>query len=64
MLVLTREVEEGIQIGPDIFIKVVSIYGGKVRLGIHAPPNITIDREEVALAKAKDRAEHEQEQQS
>lgn len=47
MLVLTRRFNEAIHIGDDIRVVVVDVQGGKVRLGIDAPKNIRIDREEV-----------------
>jgi carbon storage regulator len=52
MLVLTRKVGEEIYIGDQIWIKVVEISASKVRLGINAPANMRIYREEV-LAKVK-----------
>src|SRR4051794_36397651 len=47
MLVLTRKVGERIHIGDDIVIMVNRIQGDKVRLGIEAPPDIVIHREEI-----------------
>jgi len=47
MLVLTRKDGEGICIGDEIVITVLSTSGGQVRLGIEAPTRITIHREEV-----------------
>lgn len=47
MLVLTRKVDERIMIGEDIVITVVDIRGDKVRLGIEAPAEIPVHREEV-----------------
>jgi carbon storage regulator len=50
MLVLKRHIDERIVIGDDIVIQVVRIQGGEggsVRLGITAPPEVRIDREEV-----------------
>lgn len=53
MLVLSRKKSERIFIGDDIVLTVTQIQGDKVRLGIDAPPEIKILREEVAdLAKA------------
>jgi carbon storage regulator len=48
MLVLTRKIGESIIIGGGIKVTVTSIDGNKVRLGIEAPPEVRIDREEVA----------------
>ena len=50
MLVLSRKVGEEIIVDGNIKVKVVDIRGGKVRLGIEAPPHITVHREEVAQA--------------
>lgn len=47
MLVLSRKQDEKIIIGDSITLMVVSINGDKVRLGIDAPKNVTIHREEV-----------------
>lgn len=53
MLVLTRQTEEEIIIGGDIRIKVVAISGGQVRLGIEAPPSVSITRSELHEAVAR-----------
>ena len=50
MLVLTRGVNEAIMIGDSIEITVIDIKGGKVRLGIAAPPSVAVHRKEVYLA--------------
>ncbi|MHC1623165.1 MAG: carbon storage regulator CsrA [Candidatus Methanospirareceae archaeon] len=47
MLVLTRKIGERIVIGDDVFVSVVDIREDKVRLGITAPKEMTIHREEV-----------------
>lgn len=47
MLVLSRHTNERIFIGSDIVLTVVEIRGDKVRLGIEAPADIRVDREEV-----------------
>lgn len=51
MLVLSRKESQRIQIGNNITITVIEIRGNKVRLGIDAPKNVAIDREEVAEMK-------------
>ncbi len=50
MLVLSRKKNESIIINDDITITVVEIRGDKVRLGIVAPKNVSVHREEVYLA--------------
>lgn len=47
MLVLTRKLGESVTIGDDIKISVIEIKGRQVRLGIEAPQNMTIHREEI-----------------
>ena len=47
MLVLSRKAEEYMFIGDDIKITVLDIRGGQVRIGITAPQDIKIHREEV-----------------
>jgi carbon storage regulator len=47
MLVLSRKQLEGIQIGRDIRIKVVKVDRNQVRLGIEAPPDVLIVRDEL-----------------
>ena len=47
MLILTRKVGEAISIGDDIQISIVEIKGAQVKLGIQAPKNIEVHREEI-----------------
>jgi carbon storage regulator len=49
MLVLTRKSRQSIMIGDDIEVSVLSIMGEKVRLGIHAPREIPVFRNEIYL---------------
>ena len=57
MLVLSRKKDEKIIIGDNIAIMVVDIQGDKVRLGIDAPREVTVHREEVYQAIQKKQAE-------
>jgi len=47
MLILTRKIGERINIGNDITITVVNIEGSQVRIGIDAPKDVIVHREEV-----------------
>jgi carbon storage regulator len=47
MLVLSRQRDESIMIGDNIVITIVDIRGDKVRLGIDAPTEIPVHRQEV-----------------
>jgi len=50
MLVVSRKVDEKIIIGDDITVMIVSIRGDKVRIGIEAPKQVPVHREEVYKA--------------
>jgi carbon storage regulator len=52
MLVLSRKLGEKIYIGENICITVVDIDRGKIRLGIDAPRNVPIYRQELLPLKA------------
>lgn len=47
MLVLTRKRDQSIIIGDDIKITIVDVRGDQVKVGIEAPRNISVHREEV-----------------
>ena len=55
MLILSRRPNESLRIGKNVVITVVGFSGNQIRLGVSAPPNVVIDREEVHLRKI---AEH------
>ena len=47
MLVLTRRANQSIIIGDDVVVTVLEVRGDQVRIGITAPRNVTVHREEV-----------------
>jgi len=55
MLILTRREGEIIRIGKDIEVSIVAINKSQVRVGIKAPNNVAVDREEIALRKDRER---------
>ena len=57
MLVLSRKVGERIWIGEDISITVVRVTGGGVRIGIDAPSELPVVREELKLKLQQEEAE-------
>jgi carbon storage regulator len=50
MLVLTRRANQSIMIGDDIVVTVLEVRGDQVRLGIKAPREVDVHREEVFAA--------------
>jgi carbon storage regulator len=52
MLVLTRRQQQSIVIGTDIVITVLEVKGDQIRLGITAPRDVQVNREEVVAALA------------
>ena len=55
MLVLSRKKDEKIMIGEDVTLMVIEIRGDKVRLGIDAPKDVAVHREEVFEAIRRER---------
>lgn len=47
MLILTRRISESIIIGDDVKITVLGVKGNQVRLGIDAPKDLSVHREEI-----------------
>jgi carbon storage regulator len=50
MLILSRRVGESITIGNDVVVKVVALSGNQIRLGITAPREVRVLREEIFKA--------------
>ena len=55
MLVLTRRTKETLIIGDNIKITVLGVKGNKVRLGIDAPTEVSVHREEIWLKIQKEK---------
>ena len=49
MLILTRRIQETMVIGDDVLITVLGVKGNQVRLGINAPKDVSVHREEIFL---------------
>lgn len=47
MLILTRRVGETLMIGDDISVTVLGVKGNQVRLGVNAPKDVSVHREEI-----------------
>jgi len=57
MLVLTRRIGEQLVFGDDIRVNVLGINGNQVRIGIHAPENVSVHREEIYMRIQKQKEE-------
>lgn len=49
MLVLSRKQNERIRVGDSVVVTVVRVSGDKVRIGIEAPPNVRVLRDELEV---------------
>jgi carbon storage regulator len=47
MLILTRRVGETVMIGDDVSVTVLRVKGNQIRLGVNAPKNVSVQREEI-----------------
>ncbi|HYW03776.1 MAG TPA: carbon storage regulator CsrA [Gammaproteobacteria bacterium] len=47
MLILTRRVGETVMVGDDVTITVLGVKGNQVRIGVNAPKNVSVHREEI-----------------
>ena len=59
MLVLTRQIGEAVLIGHDITIRVLEVKGVHVRLGIEAPQQIAVHRQEIYEQIQRDKSNEE-----
>jgi carbon storage regulator len=57
MLILSRKVDEKIKIGDDITLTIIEIHGDQVKIGVEAPKNVKVFRQEVFNAIQKENKE-------
>jgi carbon storage regulator len=58
MLILTRRSGEILRIGEEISVTVLGVKGNQVRLGIEAPKEVSVHREEIFQKIAEEKAAH------
>ena len=59
MLILTRRVGESVIIGDNITLTVLGVRGHQVRLGVDAPKDVSVHREEIYQRIQKEKQEHD-----
>lgn len=62
MLILTRRIQESIRIDDDVTVTVLAIKGNQVRLGIEAPRDVEVHREEIYFLEKNKKARQEREE--
>ncbi len=57
MLILTRRVGETLMVGDEVSVTVLGVKGNQVRIGINAPKDVSVHREEIYLRIQKEQGD-------
>ncbi len=60
MLILTRRVGETLMVGDDVTVTVLGVKGNQVRIGVNAPKDVSVHREEIYQRIQKEKADAKQ----
>ena len=60
MLILTRRVGETLMVGDDVTVTVLGVKGNQVRIGVNAPKDVPVHREEIYQRIQKEKSEAQQ----
>jgi carbon storage regulator len=59
MLILTRRVGETLMVGDEVTVTVLGVKGNQVRIGVNAPRDIAVHREEIYERIKREQSDHE-----
>jgi len=57
MLILTRRVGETLMVGDDVTVTVLGVKGNQVRIGVNAPKDVSVHREEIYQRIQKEKSD-------
>ena len=60
MLILTRRVGETLMVGDDVTVTVLGVKGNQVRIGVNAPKDVSVHREEIYQRIKKEKSDAQQ----